>query len=239
MLFDGRRRMGLTQAVASARAGISQSEWSELERGKTIATFPIVNRAAYAVGARLEAYLRETSAADAPRDAVHLRHQELIIRTGAIGGWRALPEELIDRDARTSRAADVLLTRRAIDGVTEYALWDVRDWVDDVGATVRDFARRLAAVERYAIGHMHGDEPLPRTGGCLVLRATRRNRELVSHHRHFFRARFPGSGRAWLASLVDVTQALPDSAALVWVSVSGERLYPARFATAGHIDSPP
>jgi transcriptional regulator with XRE-family HTH domain len=232
-LKDGRTRLRLTQAAAARVAGISRSEWSELERGKVVATFAIVNRAAHAVGGNVEAYIRETSAADQPRDAVHLRNQELIIRRSEPGGWTPLPEELIDREARTSRAADVLLTRRhPADGVDEYAIFDVRDWLDDVGAMVRDFARRLDALDRFATARMRGpDAPLPRTGGCCVLRATQRNRRLVAEHRYFFRARFPGSGRTWLAALTTevATSKIPKQPALLWVTVNGERLFPARL----------
>lgn len=230
MLKDARLARRMTQAAASASAGISRSEWSELERGKTVATVPTINRAAFAVGGGLDAWIKQASAADQPRDAVHLRHQELIIRIASAGGWKALPEELIDRDARTSRAADVLLTRHnPAHGVREYALWDVWDWMADVGANVRDFSRRHEAVDRYAVTRMLPGEPLPRTSACWLVRATQRNRRLIAEHRHFFRARFPGSGRAWLAALQDPNAALPTEPALIWVSVNGERLFEARL----------
>lgn len=229
-LKDGRSQLRWTQAQAASLAGISRSEWSELERGKTVATVPMINRAAFALGGSLEAFVRRTTATDRPRDAVHLMAQELIIRTALSGGWRALPEELIDREARTSRAADVLLTRRCrSDGVDEYAIVDVRDWLDDVGAIVRDFARRTDAVDRYAVARMRNDAHLPRTGGCIVIRATRRNRAIIGEHRNFFRARFPGSGRAWLEALTRTDATLPVKPALVWITVNAERLFPARL----------
>ena len=50
---------------------------------------------------------------------------------------------------------------------------EVWDWFDDVGGPVRDFGRRMEAVDRYAVAHMRTpDAPLPRTGGCFVVRAT-------------------------------------------------------------------
>jgi len=230
MLRDGRLRARLTQRAAAAKAGISQTEWSGLERGRKLASITTWNRAAFAVGGSFEAWIKETSGADQPRDAVHLRHQELVIRLSEPGGWRALPEEFIDREARTSRAADVLLERRSdTDGVREYALWSVTDWIEDAGAVVRDFSRRSAAVDRYAVGRMQGDEPVPRTAGCWLVRATRRNRTLIGEHRHFFRARFPGPGRAWLAALASPGSPLPTQPALLWVSVKGERVFPARL----------
>ncbi len=232
MLWDGRTRLRMTQAQAAARAGISQSEWSGLElarkRGVTITT---MNRAAFAIGGSLEAYIKTTSAAALPRDSVHLRHQELILRLAVPGGWTGLPEELIDRDARTSRAADVLLHRRnATDGVHEYAFWDVWDWFDDVGGPVRDFGRRMEAVDRYAVARMPvGTATLPRIGGVFVVRATSRNRALIAAHRHFFRSRFPGSAHEALQALQDPAAPLAKEPALVWVAVNGDRLFPSRL----------
>jgi transcriptional regulator with XRE-family HTH domain len=231
MLRDGRATAAVTQAEAATRAGLSRGRWSDLETGRdahaTIATY---SRAAAAVGGRLAAYITQTSAADQPRDTVHLGHQELIMREGRGGGWEGLAEEKLDADAQRSRWADVVLHRTAPDGQDEYALWDVRDWLEDVGATVRDFQRRLEALDQYAVAHMRGAEgTLPRTGGCLVLRATTRNRRLVSEHHHFFAGRFPGSGRAWPRALRDRHAPLPTKPALIWVAVRGDRLYPARL----------
>jgi hypothetical protein len=231
MLRDGRSRMGLTQTVAARTAGISQGEWSDLELGKKSATLHTLNRAAFAVGGSLDAWIKQTSAATPPKDAVHLRNQELVIRLSKPGGWVPLPEEFIDREARTSRAADVLLWRHSPRNAAqrEYALWSVTDWIEDAGAVVRDFTRRLAAVDRYAVARMQGAEPVPSSGGCWLVRATQRNRQLIGEHRHFFRARFPGSGRAWLAALNTPAAPLPKEPALIWVSVKGDRLFPSRL----------
>ncbi|CAN5712530.1 hypothetical protein BH23CHL7_BH23CHL7_21800 [soil metagenome] len=225
MLREGRTQRRWTLEEASSRAGISSSTWSRLEiaaDGRT--TFATISRAASAIGQPLRAYLDKATATNMPRDIVHLRHQELVIRTSQIGAWRSLPEELIDRDARSSRAADVLLRR-----TREYALAEVWDWFDDVGAAARDWHRRLEAVERYAIARMVGDESLPRVSGVWIVRATRRNRGLVHEHRHFFKAMLPGSGTAWLAALTDRDVPMPKEAALLWVTVKGDRLYPARL----------
>jgi len=230
MLRDARRQRGLTQTAAARLAGVSSSTWSWLEIGRdgriTLAT---LNRAAMAVGTSLNVYVRQASAATQPRDAVHLRHQELVIKTVKAGLWLPLPEEPIDRDARTSRAADVLLCRRLSGERACYALVEIWDWLDDVGAAIREWGRRLDATERYAIARMVNDDPLPRTSGIWVLRATRRNRQLVNEHRGFFRARFPGSANAWLAALADATRQMPTQPALLWVNVAGDRLYPARL----------
>jgi transcriptional regulator with XRE-family HTH domain len=225
MLRDARSNAGLTQAQASKRAGIAQSTWSRLELGDDARmTLALLDRAGMAVDAPLDAYFRRSSAANAPRDVVHLGNQNLVIRTAAAGGWRSLPEHPIDREVRSSRAADVLLERGL-----EYALADIWDWFDDVGAAERAWHRRLDAVERYAIARMVGDDALPRVSGIWVVRATQRNSHLISENRDFFKAAFPGSPDAWLRALSDPATPMPPESALLWVSVKGDRLFPSRL----------
>jgi transcriptional regulator with XRE-family HTH domain len=226
MLRDARMASGLTQSQAAQRAGISQGTWSKLElTGNSRFTLATFDRAGMAVEAPLDAYFRHSSAANAPHDVVHLGNQNLVIRTAAAGGWHSLPEHPIDREVRSSRAADVLLQRGL-----EYALADIWDWFDDVGAAQRAWHRRLDAVERYAIARMVGDDPLPRVSGIWVVRATQRNTQLINENRHFFRAAFPGSPDAWLRALSEPATPMPAEAALVWVTVKGDRLFASRLA---------
>lgn len=219
----------MTQALAAARAGLSQSAWSRLETDAdpryTLATW---DRAAFAVGTTLTAYLPEASAADQPRDAVQLRAQELVIRMAKPGVWHGLPEEHIDREARSSRFADVVLARPRVQP-REVTLIEVIDWFDDVGAPMRAWPRRLEAVERQAIARMVGNQAVTRVSGCWVIRATRRNRELVAQHENLFRNRFPGSGLAWLAALARPDAPMPTEAAILWVSVTGDRIFAVRW----------
>jgi hypothetical protein len=74
----------------------------------------------------------------------------------------------------------------------------------------------------------HDAQP-PRIGGCFVVRATNRNRSLIRDHRHFFGARFPGSGHQWLGALTDPAVQMPREPALIWAEVNGERLFPSRL----------
>jgi hypothetical protein len=139
----------------------------------------------------------------------------------------------LDADLTRSRHADVVLERHnGAARAREYCLCEITDWIGDVGAAVRDFSRRLAALDRYAVRHMQGDESLPLTAAFWLVRATRRNRQLVADHRHFFHARFPGSGRAWVAALTSRAARLPTEPALLWVSVAGERVFPWRLGSA-------
>jgi hypothetical protein len=186
------------------------------------------DRAAHAVGTTLSAYLPQASAADQPRDAVHLRNQELVLRTARSGGWRGAPEQALDRELTRSRHGDVVLSRHRADSAAEWCLVEVVDWLADVGESVRDFDRRLAALDRFAVARMRGDA-VPQSGGIWLLRATTRNRRLVADHREFFRGRFPGSGRAWLATLLDPRSPMPSEPALLWVDVGGTRIFAARL----------
>jgi transcriptional regulator with XRE-family HTH domain len=230
MIRDARHAAGLTQAQAADTAGIPRSTYASVEgRGKGGVTLVTLSRAVVGARAELRAYVSGGSAGERPRDAVHLRHQELVLRVGAGGGWAGVPETAIDRDARTSRSADVVLHR-----AREWALMEITDWVDDVGATLRDWDRRLAALEAYAIARMPlpevggAEAELPIVSGCWVLRATIRNRRLVAEHRHVFRSRFPGSARAWIAAL-STGRPMPDAPALLWVRVDGSALFPSRL----------
>jgi hypothetical protein len=199
----------------------------ELGHGASVSLL-VWTRVIRAAGSDLRAYLERATAADQPRDAVHLRAQELIVRTAEAGGWRAHPERAIDLDPARSRAADVVLTRR-----DELALVEVFDWVDDAGDAFRSWDRRLATVETRAIALATADTDATnlRVGGIWVLRATRTNRRLVVEHRSLFKARFPCSGRAWLRAFSDPKQPMPQDPALLWISVRGDRLYAARLDT--------
>jgi hypothetical protein len=74
-LLDGRRASDATQRAVAGVAGISQSCWSDLERGEGASvSLRVWVRAADAVGSDLRAYLEAATGTTQPRDAVHLRH---------------------------------------------------------------------------------------------------------------------------------------------------------------------
>ena len=106
-LRDARIRVGLTQAEGAARAGLSQGAWSRLENdGDPRYTLATWDRAAFAVGTTLNAYLPETSAADRPRDAVTAE--------GAGAGHRDGQGRRVARTAGTTnrpRGADLKVCR--------------------------------------------------------------------------------------------------------------------------------
>jgi transcriptional regulator with XRE-family HTH domain len=219
-LREARLAAGLGQARAAVQAGIAQSTWSAMERGRAASfSWVVWMRATHAFGADLHAYLERTSAAGRPRDSVHLRYQELVARLAARGRWTVQPE------ADTGNGfADLVLGRRS--GTTsEKALIEVWDWLADVGDAFRSWRRKLERLEAQTQAQ---EERRWRLSGVWVLRATRRNRSLLREHPALFRAQFPGSGAAWLASLGDPTHAMPSETALLWASVTGDRFWSAR-----------
>jgi transcriptional regulator with XRE-family HTH domain len=230
-LRDARRTSRKTQADVSSIAGVSRSLISEMERGHGAAvSLTVWTRVARAADCDLRAYLEQATAAGQPRDAVHLRAQELIVRTAAKGGWRAQPERAIDLDPGRSRFGDVVVSR-----ATDLALVEVFDWLEDVGEAFRSWDRRLATVESRAIALAPpGNNAMAlRASGIWVLRATRTNRRLVAAHRALFQARFPGSSAAWLRALTDLRHLMPPTPALLWITVAGDRLFPARLGDIG------
>jgi hypothetical protein len=147
-------------------------------------------------------------------------------KTAFRGGRLAHPERAIDLDPGRSRAADILLVRG-----TQLALTEVFDWLPDGGEAFRSWDRRLAKVADRAVALAHSDAEaaMIAAAGIWVLRATRANRRLVSDHRVIFRARFLASAAAWLAALERPDSPAPRAPGLVWISVKGDQLIPARL----------
>ena len=279
---DARLEHGLRQVDVASRAAIAQSTESEMECGHGESVSLLVwTRVAYACGTDLRAYLERTSSSARPRDAVHLRHQELVARVATAGSWRPMPEAQLDIDPARSRSADLILERPG-----EVALVEIWDTFEDVGAAFRSWDRRLGRlIEREAgrsrsigrvahaadaclagarpngahvrptgtlgrldgaqtanrldgaktIGRLDGAKSRPnetgevRVAGCWVVRATRRNRQLVHDHETIFAARFPESGRLWLTAMEHAEASMPERSGLLWTSVVGDRLFSARL----------
>jgi hypothetical protein len=205
-----------TQAEVAAPVGLAQTSYSLLERGGGASvSLRVWVRAARGAGVDLHAYLEGTTAADAPRDAVHLRSQELVARTAVGGGWSVAPEVPLDAGPG-SRAADLVFRRDR-----EIALMEIVNWMADAGGELRSWERRLA---RLRMSH-----PTQTVNGCVVLRATRRNRRLVLEHVTLFGAAFPAELNAWLRALTRRDAAMPATAGLLWISVDGRRLFASRL----------
>ena len=214
-LHESRLATRLTQEDASRRAGISQTSWSRVERGATIAvSLETLASCAAAVGTQLASFIEAQPGSDLPRDIEHLRRQELVISTARAGGWAARPELGIDPDARRSRSIDVYLSRFADH---EIAVVEIVNLFADAGGDLRGLTDKVAAVRRASPADS-------RVRGLPILRATTRNRVTVAELAGLFAARFPASSRAWLDALRSPTSAMPDADGMLWSSVRGDQL---------------
>jgi hypothetical protein len=88
----------------------------------------------------------------------------------------------IDPEARRSRSIDVQLERAAR---REIAVVELVDLIADAGQDMRGLSDKAAAVRRTRPGY--------RVAGLLAVRATRRNRTLVTELAPLIDARFPAS----------------------------------------------
>ena len=214
-----RAELRLTQTELGARVGISQRHVSVLEGGRaSSASLEIWVRAAVGSGVRLAAFMEGASGASEPRDTHHLAGQNVCIATSRPGGWEGTPEYLLPGDP-FPRSIDVLLTRITRKEIAVIEVWDL---ITDGGAAMRSLERKVATVR-----DRHGDEW--RVQGVFIIRATRRNRDLVAKFREVFAGRFPASAMAWLEALRNPDAPMPDAPGLLWVDLDGTRLLPSRL----------
>jgi transcriptional regulator with XRE-family HTH domain len=213
-----RLRRRLTQAQLGGRVGLSQSAVSRAERGLGGGlTLDAWQRIAIALRITLRVNLQRDPLAGTA-DAGHLAIQELVLRLGRATGYRGLVE-LATKPAEPWRSIDVALvddTRRCI------AVIECWNTIGDVGAAARGSIRKLAEAADLATARW-GTAP-HQVGLCWVVRATVRNRALVSRYPEVFAARFPGSSSGWLRAVTAGTD-LPREPGLVWSSVDGSRLF--------------
>ncbi len=219
-LRDARRAQGVRQRDVAERAGLTQSHVSRIERGLEPGTpLSTLCSLSAAVGVQLAAFIEARPGATLPRDHEHLRRQALVIDTARAGGWRGEPEALVTVPGGQPRSVDVLLAR---DAPRECAVTEIWDLMPDIGDAMRGLEAKVEAVRR-RLG------PEWRVTGLLVVRATRRNRELVHRFGALFRARYPASSSAWLRALTDPDAPMPAGSGFVWSTVAGDGLRPSRL----------
>jgi transcriptional regulator with XRE-family HTH domain len=219
-LREARLAAGMTQREVAGRAGVAQSFWSRLERGRTMAvSIETLASCAAAVGLQLAAFIESAPGASLPRDIEHLRRQALVIRIAAPGGWQAEPEAALRGDGPRPRSIDVLLTRAARHEAAVVEVWDL---LTDGGEAIRGLEAKVTAT-RERLG------PGWRVEGLLLLRRTARNRQLVRELALLIAARYPASSAGWLASLTNPDKPMPKAGGFAWTSVAGDRLIAARL----------
>ena len=216
-----RLRRRLTQGRLGAKVGLSQSAISRAERGLGGGlTLDAWQRIATALDVTLKVQLQRDHLQE-PQDAGHLGMQELILRLGRRHGYPRQVEMPTKPDVPW-RSIDVALANDTQRRLLVVECWNV---IGDIGASARSSARKAAEAEALA-DLRWGDLPHA-THLVWVVRATKRNRELLARYPEVFGARFPGSSAAWAKALNDGTDP-PSEPGLVWASVDGARIYPWR-----------
>ncbi len=225
---ESRRRRRWTQSELGRRVGLSQGSISLIEVGKGGG---LALDAWQRIGLALDRPLRIELSRDVreePADAGHLAIQELMMRVGRGAGFRRT-FELPTKPSNPTHSTDVGLRD---DGARQLILVECWNTIGDVGAAVRSTNRKRADVEGLAVvlGGARptgpGDEPGEpyAVATVWVVRATRRNRELVVRYPELFASRFAGSSRAWIQTL-STGSPPPSDLGLVWCDVRCTRLY--------------
>ncbi|KRT63663.1 MAG: hypothetical protein XU10_C0008G0026 [Chloroflexi bacterium CSP1-4] len=217
-----RRRRRWTQQELGRRAGVSPMMISRMERGLGgHASLDTWQRVATALGRPLGVTMARDPAEE-PADAGHLKIQELILRLGRATG-RGRSFELPTRPADPSRSSDAALRDDPQRTLILIECWNT---IGNIGEGARSSSRKVAEAEGLA-AVAGGDEGPYRVAACWVVRATRRNRELMARYPEVFAARFPGSSLGWVRALAEGT-APPQQPGLVWCDVAATRLFPWR-----------
>lgn len=219
-----RRRKRWTQARVAEIVGVDQSRISQIELGRSLgAPFGLLIGIGIAVGCPIA--VATTRVADGgTQEAGHLAAQETVLRLGQ-RNRRVGTFELRSNPGPNPLFIDVGLrddARRVLEVI------EICNRLDDLGAAVRTFQRKVLEADEHATG-VAGDPPY-RVTGCWVLRATAANRALVASYPATFDAAFPGSSRAWVRALVDGTTP-PEQPGVVWIDLAGTRIWEVRLRT--------
>ncbi len=213
-----RRRRQISQSTFADVVGVAQSTISRLERGfGGSLSVDLWQRVFLALGRRLNI--------DAPRDpreepadAGHLAMQELVLRLGRTAGY-AGSFELSTRAAEPRRSTDVGLRHDVGRRLILVECWNT---FGDVGAAARSTTRKLAEAVELAVAL--GGERSYRVGGCWVVRASERNRQLIGRYPELFASRFPGSSERWVRAITQGAEP-PLEPGLVWCDASSTRIF--------------
>ena len=183
------------------------------------ATLETLAACAAALRVQLAAFVEAMPGASLPRDIEHLKRQALLVRISMRGGWTAEPEAALAGDGPRPRSIDVLLMRATRREAAVVEIWDL---LGDGGEAMRGLEAKVQAT-RDRLG------PGWRVQGLLLLRRTRRNRQLVRELAPLIAARYRGSSARWLAALADPARPMPPAGGFAWTSVAGDRLVAARL----------
>jgi transcriptional regulator with XRE-family HTH domain len=215
---SARRRRRLTQAQLGERVGVSRGTVARIEQGRGQGV-PITTWLALAAALHLTPRFElQRDWREEPVDAGHLAIQDLALRLGRMSGYDRT-FELRTRASDPSRSVDVALRSDRHRRLVVVECWNT---IGDVGAGARTFGRKLAEAGDLAVA-IGGDRPYA-VHGVWIVRASRRNRDLVARYPEVFRAAFPGSSTGWVAALTRGDPP-PRDAGLVWCDVGASRVH--------------
>ncbi len=213
-----RKRRGWTQVEIARRIGVSSSTISALERGDGgTLSLELWQQVALALDVPLKVEVGR-DALEEPVDAGHLRMQELVLRLGRATGRRRT-FELATKPDDPRRSTDVGLID---DAARLLLLIECVNTFGTINASIRSSDRKRADAEALAVAIGHGDPYAVWT--CWVVRATRRNRQLLATYPELFATRFPGSSRGWVEALTKGNSP-PDQAGLVWCDINATHVF--------------
>ncbi len=217
-LAAARKRRRLTQQQVGDGVAVARSTVSAAENGHGAGlTLDTWQRLCLAAGRPLRLELQRDPLEE-PADAGHLGVQELILRLGRAAGYRAT-FELPTRPDDPRRSVDVGLRD---DRRRRLLLIEAWNTFGNVGAAVRSTNRKIAEADGLAAA-IWGEER-HEIAACWVVRATRRNRELLARYPELFSSRFPGSSIGWVRALTSGSPPPPEPG-LVWCDVNATRLF--------------
>jgi transcriptional regulator with XRE-family HTH domain len=213
-----RKRKRWTQASLGARIGLAQPTISDLERGEGANLSVLVwQEVASLLGLNFDLSLGRDPFEE-PADAGHLGIQELILRLGRQNDLKRT-FELPTKPADPQFSTDVGL----IDDLNRSLVQvECVNTFGKINAAIRSSDRKRAEAEAHAIATGQG-EPYS-VHQVWVIRATRRNRELLARYPELFATRFPASSRAWVDALTNGASP-PKEMGLVWCDVAATRVF--------------
>ena len=217
-LVASRRRRNLTQQQVGDLVDVARSTVSAAENGHGAGlTLETWQRLGLAVGRPLRVELQRDPLEE-PADAGHLAIQELILGLGRAAGYRGT-FELPTRPDDPRRSVDVGLRNDRQRRLLFVEAWNT---FGNVGASVRSTNRKVAEADGLAAAIW--GEGQHEVHACWVVRATRRNRELVARYPELFASRFPGSSVGWVRAITSGSKP-PAEPGLLWCIVGASRLF--------------
>jgi len=141
--------------------------------------------------------------------------------------------ELPTRPASPARSIDVGIRDDRRRTLIAIEIWNR---LDDLGAAMRDYDRKVAEAGALAVAIAHGVEPY-RIASCWILRDAVANRRLVARYPAILGSRFPGSSLGWVRALTN-GHPIPADPGLLWASADARRIVPLRWHPVPHRANP-